>query len=86
MNTMQDLHTAPRPPISLTTRRMIDAERRLAATARRLGSLRGAALFSGRYDPDEYDQAVLAYRQARMSAEALWTLAAAREAQLPSAA
>jgi hypothetical protein len=46
----------------------LDAEAKLVEALLRLDRLRRAALFGGAYDPDEYDAAIMDYRQARAAA------------------
>ena len=48
---------------------VVEAEIALCEAMERLSGLRLAALTGGRYDPDEYDSAVIAYRHARATAE-----------------
>jgi hypothetical protein len=70
-----------------STDRRLHAEERLADTSFRLHQAKLEALIGIRYDPDEYDQLVLAYRDARRRADAmrrvshLMHLAAARQVQ-----
>jgi len=58
-------------PVTITpaSARIVEAETALIQALERLGSLQVAALTGGRYDPDEYDDAVIAYRHARAAAE-----------------
>ncbi len=72
-----------------STDRRLHAEERLADTGFRLHQAKLEALIGIRYDPDEYDQLVLEYRDARRRADALrrvtrlMQLVAPREAQTP---
>ncbi|HEX2037309.1 MAG TPA: hypothetical protein VHS99_24280 [Chloroflexota bacterium] len=60
-------------------RRLFDAETKLAQALRRLHALRRAAL-AGAFDPTEFDQALVAYRQAEKEAlEAREALATAHQ-------
>jgi hypothetical protein len=52
-----------------TSASVVEAETALVEALEHLSSLRVAALTGGRYDPDEYDAAVIAYRHARAAAE-----------------
>ena len=56
--------------------RLMDPEANLAYAQQRLSKLKVAALFGTTYDPDEYDDAVLAYRRALAEAgrHAAWPL------------
>lgn len=49
--------------------RLLEAEANLDRALQRLNVLRRAALY-GRYDPAEFDEAVMAYRQAEREAQA----------------
>jgi hypothetical protein len=44
---------------------VLNAQARLAEALHRLDAMQRAALLGGPYDPDEYDDAVIAYRHAR---------------------
>jgi hypothetical protein len=48
---------------------VVEAENALIEALERLSDLRLAALTGGRYDADEYDAAVIAFRHARATAE-----------------
>jgi hypothetical protein len=57
-------------PKRASRRRLADAMVNLAVVVSRLRELRREALLGGRYDPDEYDRAVLAERTAQAEIEA----------------
>ncbi|HEX2516584.1 MAG TPA: hypothetical protein VH257_17910 [Chloroflexota bacterium] len=73
-----------------TTRRLAQAESNVARTLHRLQQIRRASL-EGRFDPQEYDRALLAYRQAEHESRAArraWAQArgAAAPAPVPAGA
>jgi hypothetical protein len=63
-------------PTMPTVASAVEAEAALVEALARLDKLQLAALTGGRYDPDEYDAAIISYRHARAAAEdarAAWT-------------